>query len=484
AVGKSAQFPLHVWLPDAMEGPTPVSALIHAATMVAAGVFMVARTYAVFDTALLGSVNAPYVVACVGGFTALFAATIACTQFDIKRVLAYSTLSQLGYMVLALGVGGLGVTAGVFHLFTHACFKALLFLGSGSVIHAVHSNDLRQMGGLRKKMPVTAWTFLVGCVAIAGVPPLAGFFSKDEILAALKETGHPGLYALASVVAFFTAFYMFRLYFLAFEGEGDPHSHAHESPATMTIPLVALALCSVAAGWASLPTNGRSFGDYIHFERGAQVQADWTRATDLAAVHPDAVGDYRQATALWAPAPPAAPALSGTAEAAAATSPAGAPPTGSGQAFPAPQPAPVRTAAPVAEASRAFKLDLGVAVPATLIGLAGILLAFGVYRRRWVDPAKVAAGLGPIYTLVYNKYYVDEFYRWMLDHVYYAVSGAIAWFDRHVVDGLMNGLAWAAQFLGAGLRKAQTGRVQAYALGMLAGLLVLVFTAMKLLGSY
>jgi NADH-quinone oxidoreductase subunit L len=470
AVGKSAQFPLHVWLPDAMEGPTPVSALIHAATMVAAGVFMVARTYAVFDTALLSSVDAPFVVACVGGFTSIFAATIACTQFDIKRVLAYSTLSQLGYMVLALGVGGLGVTAGVFHLFTHACFKALLFLGSGSVIHAVHSNDLRQMGGLRKRMPVTAWTFLAGCVAIAGVPPLAGFFSKDEILAALKETGHPGLYILASVVAFFTAFYMFRLYFLAFEGEGDPHSHAHESPATMTIPLVVLALCSVAAGWASLPGNGRSFGDYIHFERGAQVQADWTRATDLAAVHPEAQGDYRAATALWATPLDGAKGLSSTASAAALSATASAA---------------VPVAAPVpAPESRAFKLDLGVAVPATLIGLAGILLAFGVYRRRWVDPARVAAGLGPIYTLVYNKYYVDEFYRWMMDHVYYAVSGAIAWFDRHVVDGLMNGLAWAAQFLGAGLRKAQTGRVQAYALGMLAGLLILVFTAMKLLGSY
>jgi NADH-quinone oxidoreductase subunit L len=314
-------------------------------------------------------------------------------------------------------------------------------------------------------MPVTAWTFLIGCVAIAGVPPLAGFFSKDEILSALKETGHPGLYVLASVVAFFTAFYMFRLYFLAFEGEGDPHSHAHESPATMTVPLVVLAVCSVAAGWTSLPGGGRSFGDYIHFERGLQVEADWIRASALAGVHPEAQGDYRQATALWSTAPTAAPDLSGTVSAVASPIPL------------PPPPAP-------AEESRAFKLDLGVAVPATLIGLAGILLAFGVYRRRWVNPAKFAAGLGPLYTLVYNKYFVDEFYRWMLDHVYYALAGAIAWFDRHVVDGVMNGLAWAAQFLGSGLRKAQTGRVQAYAMGMLAGLLLLVFTAMKLLGSY
>jgi NADH-quinone oxidoreductase subunit L len=255
AVGKSAQFPLHVWLPDAMEGPTPVSALIHAATMVAAGVFMVARTYVVFDAALFSTVNAAQVVAWVGGFTSVFAATIAITQFDIKRVLAFSTLSQLGYMVMALGVGGLGVTAGTFHLFTHAMFKALLFLGSGSVIHAVHSNDIRDMGGLRKKMPITGLTFLVGCIAIAGVPPLAGFFSKDEILLALKEAHQVELYWLASSVAFLTAFYMFRLYFLTFEGSEPAHGHPHESPATMTIPLIVLALLSNRAG--SLPSKVR-----------------------------------------------------------------------------------------------------------------------------------------------------------------------------------------------------------------------------------
>jgi NADH-quinone oxidoreductase subunit L len=454
AVGKSAQFPLHVWLPDAMEGPTPVSALIHAATMVAAGVYMVARTYAVFDAALLqplhlpllGAVSAPMVVACVGGFTSLFAATIACTQFDIKRVLAYSTLSQLGYMVMALGVGGLGVTAGAFHLFTHAFFKALLFLGSGSVIHAVHSNDIRQMGGLRKKMPLTAVTFLVGCVAIAGVPPFAGFFSKDMILEALRETGHPGLQILATGVAFLTAFYMFRLYFLTFEGSEPAAGHPHESPATMTGPLLILAVLSVAAGFAATPQDGHSFGDLIRFDRAATLDADWQKAADLAAAHPDAQGDYRASTALWAAAPATAPGPEAKPE------------------------------------SRAFKLDLGIAVPATLVGLLGILLAFGIYRRKWVDPARIAGALGPLYTAAYNKYYIDELYRWMLDHVYYAVSAAIAWFDRHGVDGVMNGLAWLMQFLGGGLRKAQTGRVQAYAMGMLGGLLALVFLAFKLVG--
>jgi len=455
AVGKSAQFPLHVWLPDAMEGPTPVSALIHAATMVAAGVYMLARTYAVFDAALLqplhlpwlGRLSAPMVVAGVGGFTSLFAATIACTQFDIKRVLAYSTLSQLGYMVMALGVGGLGVTAGAFHLFTHAFFKALLFLGSGSVIHAVHSNDIRQMGGLRRKMPLTAITFLVGCIAIAGVPPFAGFFSKDLILEALRETGHPGLQALALGVAFLTAFYMFRLYFLAFEGNEPAHGHPHESPPTMTAPLVILAALSLVAGFAAVPKDGRSFGDLIRFDRAATLGADWDKAAALAQAHPEAQGDYRAATALWDAAPATAPA------------------------------------APAPAESHAFKLDLGIAVPATLVGLAGILLAFGLYRLKWADPARIAAAFGPLYTAAYNKYYIDEAYRWLMDHVYYAVSAAIIWFDRHVVDGLMNGLAWASQFIGGGLRKAQTGRVQAYAMGMLGGLLALFFLAFKLAGQ-
>jgi NADH-quinone oxidoreductase subunit L len=449
AVGKSAQFPLHVWLPDAMEGPTPVSALIHAATMVAAGVYMVARVYVVFDAALFSTVNAAQVVAWVGGFTSVFAASIAITQFDIKRVLAFSTLSQLGYMVMALGVGGLGVTAGAFHLFTHAMFKALLFLGSGSVIHAVHSNDIRDMGGLRKKMPITGLTFLVGCIAIAGVPPLAGFFSKDEILLALKEAHQVKLYWLASGVAFLTAFYMFRLYFLTFEGSEPAHGHPHESPATMTAPLIILALLSICVGWTSLNKDGHAFGDYIHYSRPADLESNWKKATELAAAHPEARGDYRLATAAWGAAP-AAPAEAKPAEAA------------------------------EAHESHAFEWVAEIWIPATLTGLAGILLAFAVYRLKLVDPAKVAKGLGPIYTLVYNKYYIDELYRWLLDNIYYSISHFIAFFDRHVVDGVMNGFAWLAQATGGVVRKAQTGRAQAYALGMLAGV-VLIFGALKYL---
>jgi len=252
AAGKSAMFPLHIWLPDAMEGPTPVSALIHAATMVVAGVYLVARLFPLYTATPEGL----GVVTAIGTFTALFAAVIAVTQFDIKRVLAFSTLSQLGYMMLALGVARaeepLGFTASTFHLATHACFKALLFLGAGSVIHAVHSNDIREMGGLRRKMPLTHATFLVACLAIAGVPPLSGFFSKDEILAAALHGGHPVVFGVAMLVAGLTAFYMFRLYFLTFSGAPRDHhrfEHAHESPASMTAPLAVLAVPSVLLGF-------------------------------------------------------------------------------------------------------------------------------------------------------------------------------------------------------------------------------------------
>lgn len=254
-IGKSAQFPLHVWLPDAMEGPTPVSALIHAATMVAAGVYFIARAYFIFAASPTGLT----VVAYLGGFTALFAATIATAQDDIKRILAYSTLSQLGYMVMAMGVGSM--TAGMFHLTTHAFFKALLFLGAGSVIHALHDEqNIWNMGGLAKKMPVTAATFIIGALALSGIPPLSGFFSKDEILSAALNSGHTGLYILGTATAFLTAFYMFRLIFVAFFG--DKESHAHESSPVITVPLVVLAAISVAAGILApafehyLPTPG------------------------------------------------------------------------------------------------------------------------------------------------------------------------------------------------------------------------------------
>lgn len=258
-VGKSAQFPLHVWLPDAMEGPTPVSALIHAATMVAAGVYLISRQFVLFansETALL-------VVAYVGGFTAIFAATIAIVNRDIKRILAYSTLSQLGYMVMALGVGS--VTAGMFHLTTHAFFKALLFLGAGSIIHAVHSNDIWEMGGLYKKMPITVNTFIVGALALAGIFPLAGFWSKDEILLATRDAGFTGLYILGIFVAFLTAFYMFRLIFVAFFGDSRLENEPHESPPTMTIPLVILAVFSVVAGFAGAPFLEKAFWSFVYY---------------------------------------------------------------------------------------------------------------------------------------------------------------------------------------------------------------------------
>jgi len=249
--GKSAMFPLHVWLPDAMEGPTPVSALIHAATMVVAGVFLVARLFPVY--AITGS-GALEVVAYVGIFSALFAAIIACTQFDIKRVLAYSTMSQIGFMMFALGVSDpvhdAGYTAGMFHLFTHAFFKSLLFLGAGVVIHAVHSNDMRDMGALRKHLPVTHSTFLIGCLAIAGVPPLAGFFSKEGILHAAYET-HPDIYIMALVTSGLTAFYMFRLYFSIFWNTPTAHLHNFhgEGSIHMKLPLIKLAFLSVIAGF-------------------------------------------------------------------------------------------------------------------------------------------------------------------------------------------------------------------------------------------
>lgn len=254
AAGKSAMFPLHIWLPDAMAGPTPVSALIHAATMVVAGVYLVARLFPAFAAAE----DALPVVAAIGCFTCLFAAVIACTQTDIKRVLAFSTLSQIGYMMLALGVATAehpaGFGASIFHLFTHAFFKALLFLGAGSVIHAVHSNEVTAMGGLRKKMPLTHATFLVATLAIAGLPPLAGFFSKDEILGAALDGEDYLIFGVGLFVAALTAFYMFRLYILTFLGDEKSAgaTKAHESPSIMTIPLVVLGVMSVIGGWISV----------------------------------------------------------------------------------------------------------------------------------------------------------------------------------------------------------------------------------------
>lgn len=272
-IGKSGQFPLHVWLPDAMEGPTPVSALIHAATMVVAGVYLVGRTMFLFTE--VDSIM--QVVAFTGAFTALFAACIALTQREIKRILAYSTVSQLGYMMLALGVGSL--SASMFHLWTHAFFKALMFLGAGSVLVALHHKaDVWQMGGLRKSMPITAYTFVVGGLAIAGIFPFSGFWSKDEILVTAFSTGHYVLFAMATLTAFLTAFYMWRLIFLAFFGEEKPENHhAKESPFTMTIPLIILAVFATVGGWIGTPWTpwDISWFKWIFYGEAHHIHANW-----------------------------------------------------------------------------------------------------------------------------------------------------------------------------------------------------------------
>jgi NADH-quinone oxidoreductase subunit L len=385
AVGKSAQFPLHVWLPDAMEGPTPVSALIHAATMVAAGVYMVARTYTLFSASPISMT----VVAYVGCFTALFAATIAIAQDDIKRILAYSTLSQLGYMVLALGAGG--YSAGMFHLTTHACFKALLFLGAGSVIHGVHSQDIWKMGGLWRKMRVTTVTFAVATLAISGIPPFAGFFSKDAILDTVKESSVPGhelLYAVGVFTAFLTAFYMFRLFFVTFCGEprdSHSHEHAHESPVSMTLPLVVLAVLSFCVGWLNWP-GVDAYSRFVHY-------------------------------------------------------------------------------GPVPEGAGSMIQLLGQSWLSLTLALLGILLAAAFYYWKVFSAEKVAQSLRPIHLLLKNKYYIDEFYGWLVKYVLFGVASVFHWFDEVVVDdGMVDGTGWVARKMGGLFSLTQTGYVQNYAL--------------------
>jgi NADH-quinone oxidoreductase subunit L len=404
AIGKSGQFPLHVWLPDAMEGPTPVSALIHSATMVAAGVFMVARLYDIFQA----SPDALRVVASLGAFTAVFAAAIALAQNDIKRVLAYSTISQLGYMMLALGVGGYG--AGVFHLTTHAAFKTLLFLCAGSVIHAMGTNDIWHMGGLRKPMPVTTGAFLVAVLAIAGIFPLSGFWSKDEILQAALASGQTWLYTVAMITVFLTAFYMSRVFFVVFTGKArgeagahgtadgtaahgassDAHGtvHAHESPRVMTVPLIILAVLAAGLGLVGSPLLAHDIHSFL------------------------------------------VPALGGPAA-----------------------------------------IDLPLLLQSNALALAGILVAFLVYGRKpAADPLRRA--LGPVYTALSRKLWVDELYMLAIRGLFFTTTKAIAWFDRHVVDGVVNLVGAASQAGGALLRRTVTGKVQGYALIILCGLLV------------
>jgi len=432
AVGKSAQIPLYVWLPDAMEGPTPVSALIHAATMVTAGVYMVARMNAIYQLAPF----AMNVVAVVGVVTAIFAASMALVQNDIKKVLAYSTISQLGYMFLALGVGAFA--AGVFHLMTHAFFKALLFLGAGSVIHAMSGEqDLQKMGGLWSKIPITAKTFAVATLAIAGIFPLAGFFSKDEILGHAFEK-NPALWLVGFVTAGMTAFYMFRLLFLAFFGysraDEQVEKHIHESPPTMTIPLMMLAGLSLIGGWIGWPL---SLGGDARFQKFLE------------------------------------PVLSGVAAE-----------TG---------------AEKIGQHELAVEYILMLA--SLSIAGAGIWLAYHFYRTKRIAP-ELAAGKWPkLYQLLLHKYYVDEIYdaaivertkdlgnllgRFdanVIDGVGVNGAGWLArsgstlsmWWDKWIIDGLLNFSAKLMQLLSYPVRLLQTGMFSSYAMLILVGLVVLL----------
>ena len=390
--GTSALFPLHIWLPDAMEGPTPVSALIHAATMVVAGVYLVARMFPLF----VG--YAPEVLhwtAYIGAFTALYAAVVACVQSDIKRVLAFSTISQIGFMIVALGVctsadphtGGLGYMASMFHLFTHAMFKALLFLGAGCIIHAVHSNEMSAMGGLRRYMPVTHATFLIACLAIAGIWPLSGFFSKDEILTACFAFS-PVMGWVMTGIAGLTAFYMFRLYYNIFWGRENRELHAahkpHEAPLTMTLPLLFLSAVTCVAG-------------FIPF--GKLVSSDGT--------------------------------------------------------------------------AYAIHIDRGVAGVSLCVAAAAIALATWMYlRERQTVADALATRFRGLHKAAYHRFYIDEVYQFVTHRVIFAcISAPVAWFDRHVVDGLMNLVARVTNGAAYVIRDMQSGSVQRYCIWFLGGAL-------------
>jgi NADH-quinone oxidoreductase subunit L len=440
AMGKSAQFPFHVWLPDAMEGPTPVSALIHAATMVTAGVYLLVRT----DWLFALTPNVLTIVAWIGAFTALLAAVLACVQDDIKRVLAYSTVSQLGYMMTAIGAGV--AAAGFLHLLTHGLFKALLFLGAGAVIHAVGSNDLPRMGGLARRMPQTALLFIVGTLSLAGIPLFGGFLSKEEILGAVWTGGLPGPFALLMLVAFLTAFYMFRVVFLAFFGVpvpaspvgvahaqvghgpthgtagrvvSDPAStpsrvahshlhneavvegahvhevpHAHEPPATMLLPLWVLALMTMAVG--------------VYTTVGGAATAAFF------------VGGERVGAAEHAVAP-------------------------------------------------------GWLTPAAVgAGLAGILLAWLTYQTRAINAGSLAAAFGPIRSAAIRKFWIDDVFEAIYGFALLGFSRIVGWIDRYIVDGVLNVLSdWTVQ-AGDELRGIQTGKPQDYVYGVATGVLVLV----------
>ena len=391
-MGKSAMMPLHIWLPDAMEGPTPVSALIHAATMVVAGVYLVARLFPLY----LMEENALVFITVVGAITAFYAAVVACTQIDIKRVLAFSTISQIAFMMVSLGVArpefheGLGYMASMFHLFTHAMFKALLFLGAGALIHAIGSNDYTDMHGLRKYMPITHWTFLIVCVAIAGIIPFSGFFSKDEILSSCGGYS-VWVYIWMSIVACMTAFYMFRLYFLIFWWKehkvADGHHAPHDQPWTMSTPLVILAAISCVAGFIPFGNlvswNGEPYDFMAHF--------DW-----------------------------------------------------------------------------------GVATISLIVACVGIAFAAVMYMKENPLPAKMKNALPNLWRWAHHRFYWDELYMFITHNIIFQrICRPIAWFDRNIIDGTMNGFAIVTNKASEAIRGFQSGKIQMYAWWYIIGALII-----------
>ncbi|WPD21509.1 MAG: NADH-quinone oxidoreductase subunit L [Candidatus Electrothrix scaldis] len=401
--GKSAMFPLHVWLPDAMEGPTPVSSIIHSATMVVAGVYLTARMFPLFAAAE----TTLFVIQCIGAFTALFAAVIAITQMDIKRILAFSTLSQLGYMIFSLGAakvcvegGGhheasvnlLGYSAAMYHVFTHAFFKCMLFLGAGAIIHAVHSNDIMKMGGLKSLMPKTYWSLFAACLAIAGVFPLSGFWSKDAILLSALQSGHYITFLVGLVTGGLTAFYMFRFFFLIFHGEARSElHHVHEDP-WMTWPIVFLTIPTIFAGLLE------------HFFVHRVIPPHFEEAAHFA--HPG-----------WLP---------------------------------------------------------WLATLAAFLGIGGAWVLYGKGKTEAATSLKRL--FGPLYTIVYNKFYMDEVWLFFTHTVVFSyIAAPIKWFDRKVVDGSMDLTGWILQVGGKGVRLAQSGQLQFYLGATVIGLIVFLF---------
>jgi NADH-quinone oxidoreductase subunit L len=431
AIGKSAQLPLYVWLPDAMEGPTPVSALIHAATMVTAGVYMVARMNPLFSRAPV----AMLLVAIVGAVTAFYSATIGLVQTDIKKVLAYSTVSQLGYMFLACGVGS--YAAGIFHLMTHAFFKGLLFLAAGSVIHAMGGEqDMMKMGGLRKKIPVTYWTMLIATLAIAGIPGFAGFFSKDEILEAAGSGPHANiwLWLLGVAGAGLTSFYMFRLVFLTFFGEpryDERRVHVHESPRNMTIPLMILAFFSIFGGWFAAPHlvgGTEHFEHFLHPVFAAYAVQGGTEQSKSLAGNPGVEGGIAHSPAL-----------------------------------------------------ELFHALTGWPV---IVAVLGLLVAWWFYIKNPEAPKRLAQRVHALYLLLLNKYYVDEIYAALIVRPLLWISTNILWHvvDERIIDGTVNGLAGVARGSGSQLRKLQSGNTRSYASWVVIGAVAFTVLLLVVLG--